>query len=372
MNTPVPGGDWVSRTRRFERVCDRFERDCRRGPARPEDYLGEVAEADRAALLRELLELLAYHHDQLNRRGRRDARRRPGAREGIAAAASGRLRGAGGTGRGGMGVVYKARHLVLNRVVALKMILAGAHAGPHQLARFRTEAEAAARLQHPNVVAIHEVGEVDGMPYLALEFVDGGTLEKKLGGTPLPCGEAARLVQTLAARGAARPRARRRPPRPQAANVLLCADGSPKVADFGLAKWLADDLTGPTRPTHTGAVLGTPATWPRTGRRRGEDRRPGGGHLCAGRHPLRVPHRPAAVQGGDPPGNPAPGDDRGTRRADAPPAEGAARSGDDLPEVPAQGAAQTLRQRRRPGRRPGPLPGGQADHRPAPPAPPSA
>src|SRR5262249_37171539 len=92
-------------------------------------------------------------------------------------------------GRGGMGVVYKARDLRLNRLVALKMILAGAHAGPQHLARFHTEAEAAARLAHPNIVQIYDVGQAQAgpgvvHPYMALEFCDGGSLAERLDGTP--------------------------------------------------------------------------------------------------------------------------------------------------------------------------------------------
>src|SRR5438874_98403 len=100
-------------------------------------------------------------------------------------------------GRGGMGVVYKARHLALKRTVALKMVLAGGHAGPRELARFRIEAETVARLQHPNIVQVHEVGAAGGHPYCALEFVEGGNLARKIGGKPMPAREAAKLVETL-------------------------------------------------------------------------------------------------------------------------------------------------------------------------------
>src|SRR4051812_27052361 len=96
-------------------------------------------------------------------------------------------------GRGGMGVVYRARQVALNRTVALKMILAGAHAAPAAVARFRTEAEAIARLQHPNIVQVYEVGEYDGLPFFSLEYCPGGSLDRKLNGTPIPPAEASAL-----------------------------------------------------------------------------------------------------------------------------------------------------------------------------------
>jgi WD40 repeat protein len=154
-----------------------------------------------------------------------------------------------------MGVVYQARHLGLNRLVALKMILAGSHAGPEALARFRSEAEAVARLQHPNIVQIHDIGEHGGLPYFSLEYVDGGSLAQRLDGTPLPTRKAADLVMTLAhAMHAAHQQGIiHRDLKP--ANVLLTADGTPKITDFGLAKQVGTEK-GQTR---SGAIVGTPS-----------------------------------------------------------------------------------------------------------------
>ena len=156
-------------------------------------------------------------------------------------------------GRGGMGVVYKARHRQLKRLVALKMILAGAHAGTEELDRFRIEAEAVARLQHPGIVQIHEIGEHEGLPFLSLEFVPGGSLQQALTQTLWPARRAAELTLALvqAIHYAHQRGVIHRDLKP--ANVLLTADGQPKVSDFGLAKQL--DEAG---RTHTGQILGTP------------------------------------------------------------------------------------------------------------------
>jgi serine/threonine protein kinase len=158
-------------------------------------------------------------------------------------------------GRGGMGVVYKARQKRLDRITALKMILAGAQAVGEEKARFRTEAEAVARLHHPNIVQIYEVGEQDGRPFLALEYVGGGSLAQHLDGKPMPSRRAAQLIQTLAqaVQHAHEHGVLHRDLKP--ANILLTPEGTPKIVDFGLAKRLDLDLGH----TQTGAVLGSPS-----------------------------------------------------------------------------------------------------------------
>jgi tetratricopeptide (TPR) repeat protein len=177
----------------------------------------------------------------------------------------------GELGHGGMGVVYKARQLALNRLVALKMVRS-AVVSRSEMTRFKTEASAVARLQHPNIVHIYEVGEYQGQPFFSLELLEGGSLDNQLDGRPLAAGPASRLVRTLAlAIQAAHDKGIvHRDLKP--ANILLTAGtnlaaagdsadsetlGIPKITDFGLAKYLhGSAVAGHTK---SGAVLGTPS-----------------------------------------------------------------------------------------------------------------
>ena len=190
-------------------------------------------------------------------------------------------------GRGGMGVVYRACQLRLGRVVALKLLLSGAHSSIERRARFRAEADAIARLHHPGIVQVYDVGEHDGMPFLVLEFMSGGSLEKKLAGKVLAPRQAAELLETLAwavdhanSHGIIHrdlkpsnillQRVERRKEKGENAEAesvqsgsvdsaistdyrLLTTDYFPKITDFGLAKQESADFTT------MGEVLGTPS-----------------------------------------------------------------------------------------------------------------
>jgi tetratricopeptide (TPR) repeat protein len=283
---------------RLEEACGRFEAAWRAG-GRPrlEDYLGPATGPEYRALLRELVALDAHYRRRAGESPRPAdyADRFPGLDPADCASAfAGAAGGAappgpappapgadtvrpdgppgrppippappavigdyeilGELGRGGMGVVYQARQVPLNRLVALKMVLAGEHAGPEDLARFLAEAEVVAALQHPHIVQIFEVGRHAGLPFFALEYLEGGSLKDKLRGAPLPPREAAQLVQTLA--GAVQAAHERgiihRDLKP--GNVLLAADGTPKVTDFGLAR----RVEGGGGLTQSGAIVGTP------------------------------------------------------------------------------------------------------------------
>jgi hypothetical protein len=274
----------ASDVRALERICDRFEGDWQSG-RRPsiEDYLTEAGGRERATLLGELLAVdLAYrrragespvpeeYHDRFPAdrelvEGAFGALRDADTSRTGASAMAGDPAGSVPTipgytvleelGRGGMGVVFKATAEQLNRFVALKMILSGDLAGPEAAARFRAEAEAVAKLQHPQVVQIFRIGEHNGRPFLEVEYVEGGSLADRLDGRPQSPAAAARMVESLAAavhhahvRGIVH-----RDLKP--ANVLLTADGMPKITDFGLAKSLAAD-GGLTR---TDSIIGSPS-----------------------------------------------------------------------------------------------------------------
>ena len=158
-------------------------------------------------------------------------------------------------GEGGMGVVFKARHRGLKRLVALKMIRGGRQARADHLSRFRVEAEAVARLRHPNIIQIYDIGEAAGLPFVALELLDGGGLDDHLAGTPQPANEAAELMVTLARAVHVAHQAGivHRDLKPT--NVLYTSDGVPKITDFGLAKRIDSD----DGQTESGQIMGSPS-----------------------------------------------------------------------------------------------------------------
>lgn len=161
----------------------------------------------------------------------------------------------GELGRGGMGIVYQARHKTLERLVALKMILASQLASPEDVRRFCVEARAAARVRHPHVVAIHEIGELHGQHYFVMDYIAGENLATRLAREPLAPETAARLLRTLAetAHHLHQHGIIHRDIKPS--NVLLDAEGNPHLTDFGLAHL----LEGGDGQTRTGLILGTPS-----------------------------------------------------------------------------------------------------------------
>ena len=240
-------------------------------------------------------------------------------------------------GHGGMGVVFRARHLRLGRLVALKMTLAGSYAGPHERERFRREAEAIAALRHANIVQVYDVGDWAGRPYFTMELIEGGSLAQRLAGTPQPARQAAALLATLAEamHAAHQGGIVHRDLKP--ANILFTPDGTPKVTDFGLAR----RLEGGAGLTLSGVPLGTPS-YMAPEQARGQSRAVGPAvdvyalgailyELLTGRPPFR-----ARDAGGDGPA----GDRPGAGPAGAAERQGAPRPGDRLPEMFAEGAAR--------------------------------
>ena len=207
MADNLPAELSVAQLRRVDKVCAAFE-DAWKSGQHPaiESYCSDVAEPERSAMLRELLLLdLDYHQRSGEAPSRADYNVRFPADHAVIDGAFSFLATSGHPrpavtpgqvfgdyelleelGRGGMGVVFKARQVRLNRIVALKMILGGPYAMAEQVERFHSEAKAAANLQHPNIVAIHEVGEHEGQPFLCMDYVEGTSLRDMVREGPLP------------------------------------------------------------------------------------------------------------------------------------------------------------------------------------------
>jgi serine/threonine protein kinase len=310
--------------KRIDSICAQFEAAWRTGRPDPADYCGGGSDAEQAALLSELLFIdiecrrrqgdipvvgdyldRFAGHEELIREVFLEIAADPPTRADLhQAQRTAQSAGAGGAaprrppnvpgyevleelGRGGMGVVYRARHLALNRMVALKFILADRNASPRHCARFRREAEVVARLRHPNIVQIYDIGEVDGRPVLALEYAEGGSLRERLAGVPLEPRAAVLLLEPLAraVQHAHRQGVIHRDLKP--ANILLAVGGDsvaegnrplpdrlprdeylgeamvaapmtaciPKLTDFGLARLFDSDLPG----SESGVAAGTPS-----------------------------------------------------------------------------------------------------------------
>lgn len=253
-------------------VCDRFEQGLRSGQnPRIEDYLTIAEEPGRTALFRELLNLeLDYQSaagqtlvmaNYLQRfdsdresieRVWQDWQRTTSSRYPALPASIGRFQIQAELGRGSFGVVYRAYDPTLDRLVALKVLR---HYSPDIAVRFRTEARAAARLQHPNIVALFELGEANGTAYLSADYVDGSPLSKHIEPVTGDFRRIADWIQQLAEAlaYAHSQQVIHRDIKPD--NILIAADKRPKIADFGLAKRL-DDAAGRTLAN---VVLGTPA-----------------------------------------------------------------------------------------------------------------
>ena len=265
-------------------------------------------------------------------------------------------------GHGGMGVVYRAWHLGLDRAVALKMLLAGPYARPEERERLRREAQAVAALCHPNIVQVYDVGDVDGRPYFTMELIDGGNLADKTQSVPQPARQAAALVATIADAIHAAHQAGivHRDLKPS--NILL-TDGRHAQGDglwSGAAAGRRQRADRQRRSAGYAELHGPRAGARQQGRHRTS-------HRCVrpGSNSLRAAHGPAAVPGREPDGDAPAGGGRRSGPAGAAEPARAARPGNHLPEVLAQGAAEALRQRRGTGRRPPPVPSRGA-HRGAP------